>query len=95
MIVETSNESVREDMLARVYHALGEPTRLRILRLLVEHDGLSCGEVGERLGVNCSTLSHHLTLLHDAGLIGRHKQGTFRILRVHREVIDRFAPAAL
>lgn len=95
MFVEVSKDTDREAALARVYQALGEPTRLRIVRLLAQHEGLSCGEMTERLGINCSTLSHHLALLHDAGLVGRHKRGTFRIYTVHREVVDRFAPAAL
>ncbi|HEY3109665.1 MAG TPA: metalloregulator ArsR/SmtB family transcription factor [Chloroflexota bacterium] len=95
MFVEISKDADREAALARVYQALGEPTRLRIVRLLAQHDGLSCGEMTERLGINCSTLSHHLALLHDAGLVGRNKRGTFRIYRLHREVLDRFAPAAL
>jgi len=95
MIVEISKDADRETALARVYQALGEPTRLRIIRLLAQHDGLSCGEMTEQLGINCSTLSHHLSLLHDAGLVGRYKRGTFRIYQLHREVLDRFAPAAL
>jgi DNA-binding transcriptional ArsR family regulator len=95
MVVEISKDADREAALARVYQALGEPTRLRIVRLLAQHDGLSCGEMTEQLGINCSTLSHHLALLHDAGLVGRNKRGTFRIYRLHREVLDRFAPAAL
>jgi DNA-binding transcriptional ArsR family regulator len=95
MIVEISKDADREAVLARVYQALGEPTRLRIIRLLARHDGLSCGEMAEQLGITCSTLSHHLALLHDAGLVGRHKRGTFRIYRLHREALDRFAPAAL
>jgi DNA-binding transcriptional ArsR family regulator len=95
MVVEISKDADREVVLARVYQALGEPTRLRIVRLLAQHEGLSCGEMTEQLGINCSTLSHHLALLHDAGLVGRHKRGTFRIYTIHREVVDRFAPAAL
>ncbi|HEV8635800.1 MAG TPA: metalloregulator ArsR/SmtB family transcription factor [Chloroflexota bacterium] len=92
MLDEILKDTDGEDALARVYQALGEPTRLRILRLLAQHDGLSCGEMTERLGINCSTLSHHLALLHDAGLVGRHKRGTFRIYRIHRQALDRYAP---
>jgi DNA-binding transcriptional ArsR family regulator len=95
MSIEIPRDVDREAALARVYQALGEPTRLRIVRLLAQHDGLSCGEMTEQLGINCSTLSHHLALLYDAGLVGRQKQGTFRIYRIQREVLARFAPAAL
>ena len=95
MVVEISKDAEPEAALARVYQALGEPTRLRIVRLLAQHDGLSCGEMTEQLAISCSTLSHHLALLYDAGLLLRHKRGTFRIYRLHREALDRLAPAAL
>jgi DNA-binding transcriptional ArsR family regulator len=95
MVVDISRETDQDQLLARVYQALGEPTRLRIVRLLAEHGELTCGEMIDRLGVNCSTLSHHLALLHDAGLVGRQKRGTFRIYSLHREALDRFAPAVV
>jgi DNA-binding transcriptional ArsR family regulator len=95
MVVEISKDVDPEAALARVYQALGEPTRLRIVRLLAQHDELSCGEMTDQLGINCSTLSHHLALLYDAGLVGRHKRGTFRIYRLQRDALDSVAPAAV
>lgn len=76
----------------RIYGALGEPTRLRIVRLLGEHEGLTCGEITERLGVTCSTLSHHLALLADAGLLAMRKDGRYRIYSLRRAVLAAVAP---
>ena len=78
--------------LVRIYGALGEPTRLRIVRLLGEREGLTCGEITERLGVACSTLSHHLALLSDVGLLAIRKDGRYRIYSLRRDVLDAFAP---
>jgi DNA-binding transcriptional ArsR family regulator len=60
---------------------LGNPTRLRIVRLLVRagDDGLRVGEIQRHLGVPASTLSHHLLHLVGAGLVGQERQG--RVLR--------------
>lgn len=57
--------------------ALGQPTRLEVFRLLVKNgpDGLIAGEIAERLGVRQNTLSTNLSLLTDAGLITRHREG--------------------
>jgi len=57
---------------------LGNPTRLRIVRLLVRagHQGRTVGELQRRLGVPASTLSHHLAHLRHAALIEQRREGT-------------------
>jgi DNA-binding transcriptional ArsR family regulator len=82
---------------ARIYKALGEPTRLGIVLLLSRHDNLSCTEIGERLNVaSGSTLSHHLKQLADCGLIElSRKEGTYHYYRVRRDVLDRYLPPDL
>lgn len=69
--------SLSEDLAADALAALGNRTRLRLLRLLVRAggDGLNVGELQRRLSVPASTLSHHLAALHRAGLIVQDKQG--------------------
>ena len=51
--------------------ALGQETRLAAYRLLVEHEpyGLPSGEIAQKLGVNASTMSRHLSQLERAGLL--------------------------
>lgn len=60
--------------------ALAQSTRLEIFRLLVRvgPNGLSAGEIADRLGVTASTLSHHLSTLDRAGLL--------RSWRVQRQI---------
>lgn len=61
------------------FAALAQPTRLEILRLLVQAgpEGLAAGAIADRLGVVSSTLSHHLAQLERAGLARARRQGRF------------------
>lgn len=63
--------------------ALGNPTRLRIYRVLVRAGdaGLPVGGVQERLDIPASTLSHHCRRLVEAGLITQERRGTTLICR--------------
>lgn len=59
---------------AQLFKALGDMQRLAILRLIAG-DGLSVGELTARLPLNQPTVSHHLRLLREVGLVRsqRHK----------------------
>ena len=66
-----------EDAASRL-EALGNPTRLRIYRVLVKagNTGLPVGKLQSRLGVPASTLSHHLKTLLIVGLITQDRDAT-------------------
>ena len=85
----------RDRQLIKVYRALGEPSRLRVLRVLKVRGELNCTEVRDELGLTPSTMSHHVALLQDCGLIEIKRQGSFRILCLKEEILQRFAPAVL
>ncbi len=55
--------------MASLARALGHPARVRILRLLSRQDGCICGDLVEVVGLAQSTVSQHLKVLKDAGLI--------------------------
>ncbi|WP_280397834.1 ArsR/SmtB family transcription factor [Nocardia carnea] len=74
--------SIDEVSIDDVLHALADPTRRRIVRMLIEEGDRPCGTFG--LGVAPSTLSHHFKALRNAGLIrqfdsGRQRMNTLRI----------------
>ncbi|WP_314585588.1 metalloregulator ArsR/SmtB family transcription factor [Paenibacillus terrigena] len=80
----------------KVYKALGEPTRLKIAMLLTEEQNLCCSAIKDKLeSVAGSTLSHHLKLLTDCGLLELRKDGTYIFYRVNREVAQKYAPFLL
>jgi len=70
--------------LAAAFKVLGDPARLRLLSLIGSRpDGEACGcELIEPLGLSQPTVSHHLKVLHEAGLLEREKRGTWVFYRV-------------
>lgn len=58
-----------DDELAELAKALGHPARVKILRLLARREGCICGEIVEGLDLAQSTVSQHLKILKDAGMI--------------------------
>jgi ArsR family transcriptional regulator, arsenate/arsenite/antimonite-responsive transcriptional repressor len=61
-------------MLYRVFRALADPTRLRILNLLMEAPFCVC-ELGQALQLPQPLISRHLAYLKNAGLVQDHRQG--------------------
>jgi ArsR family transcriptional regulator, arsenate/arsenite/antimonite-responsive transcriptional repressor len=55
--------------LAALAKALGHPARVRIMRLLLGHDACYCGQLVEELDLCQATVSQHLKVLKEAGLI--------------------------
>jgi len=62
---------------ASTFAALGSEQRLGVLRVLVRagEQGLSIGELGTRSGVTGSTLTHHMKILAQAGLVRQERKG--------------------
>lgn len=77
--------------LSRVFKAMGDPVRLRLLSLIASHAG---GEacVCDLTGVfdlTGPTISHHLKVLREAGLISGERRGTWIYYRVLPEALRR------
>ncbi len=58
-----------DEELARLAKATGHPARVRILRLLAHRSSCVCGEIVDELPLAQSTVSQHLKLLKEAGLV--------------------------
>lgn len=80
---------MQDDDLAGVLRALGHPVRLSILRILAEkqQNQCSCTDVTQCLPLAQSTVSQHIKVLLDAGLIERHPQGTRNCYSLRRDRI--------
>jgi len=77
--------------LSRVFKAMGDPVRLRLLSLIASHEG---GEacVCDLTGVfelTGPTISHHLKVLREAGLIVGERRGTWIYYRIQPEALRR------
>lgn len=69
-----------------VLHALADPTRRRIVRMLAADGDRACGTFG--LGVAPSTLSHHFKALRNAGLIHQYNSGRQRMNTLRLTELD-------
>lgn len=71
----TQRRSVEmERKTVKIFRALGDPNRIRIMKMLEVRELCVC-EVKEVLALSNSTVSKHLSLLHDAGLIKQTREG--------------------
>jgi ArsR family transcriptional regulator len=58
-----------DEELAALAKALGHPARVQIMRLLVRRDACICGDIVDELPLAQSTVSQHLKVLKEAGLV--------------------------
>jgi ArsR family transcriptional regulator len=92
MVREPLGEASAADM-ARMFKALSDPVRLRLLSLIASHEGgeaCVCDLTGT-FDVSQPTISHHLKVLRDAGLVGSERRGTWVYYRVVPEPLSRLS----
>ncbi|EDX84441.1 transcriptional regulator, ArsR family protein [Synechococcus sp. PCC 7335] len=84
------DESSLED-LADAFAALGQPSRLRIVRLLLSAypEGLPVGEIQKELGIAGATLSHHLDKLRQVGIVTSKKDRQWIWYRAEEKSLTR------
>ena len=83
-------------MVVKIYKALGEHTRLQIVKTLASETHMACMDMTDTLGINTnSTLTHHLKILIDAGLVSVRKEGTYRYYSLQRDVLKKYAPIVI
>lgn len=73
---------------ARVFAALADPVRLRLLSLIASEDEACSCELEEPLGKSQPTVSHHTKALAEAGLIVGEKRGRWMYWRIAPERLD-------
>jgi ArsR family transcriptional regulator, arsenate/arsenite/antimonite-responsive transcriptional repressor len=79
---------------ARVFKALADPARVKIVNLLATGpDPVCVCEFTEPLGLSQPTVSHHLKKLLDAGLLEREQRGTWAYYRLRRDALGGLAAA--
>ena len=74
-------------ILNTLFKALNDPIRRDILDLLKDKD-MSAGDIAEHFNIGKPTISHHLDLLRQAGLVTSAKQGQFIIYSISTTVLD-------
>jgi ArsR family transcriptional regulator, arsenate/arsenite/antimonite-responsive transcriptional repressor len=79
--------------LSRVFKALSDPVRLRLLSLIGAHaDGEACVcELVDAFELSQPTISHHLKVLREAGLTSSERRGTWVYYRIRPAALEQLA----
>jgi ArsR family transcriptional regulator len=77
------------EQVAPLLKALAEPVRLRLMSLIASHPGgeACVCDLNDAFDLSQPTISHHLKVLHDAGLLDRDKRGVWVYYRARTEAL--------
>lgn len=76
--------------LSRLFKALSDDTRREILHLLTDKD-LTAGEIADAFDLSKATISHHLSVLKDAGLVLDERRGSYIVYSLNTTVFQEVA----
>ena len=85
--LEAADPLAAPQAVVRLHRALGDETRLRILKLLAGRD-LYLTEIAQQLELSKPTIKHHLALLRSAGLVTITESGTVIYYSLRRNRLD-------
>jgi len=84
---------MNRSQIEKISRALADETRLRIFESISHRGHMNCGEIVTLRGVTPATVSHHLKILSEAGLISCRRQGQFVYSEAVPETVERFTRA--
>ena len=79
--------------IEKISKALADETRLRIFEAVSATNQMTCGEIVSMRGVTPATVSHHLKILSEAGLIACRREGQFVYSQALPETIAAYSRA--
>lgn len=81
--------------IARVFKALGDPTRVRLLALIAQGEGgeACICDLTDPVGLSQGTVSHHMKLLAEAGLVTREQRGKWAYYAITSGALESAAAA--
>jgi len=81
------------EQIAPLLKAVADPVRLRLMSLVASHPGgeACVCDLNDAFDLSQPTISHHLKVLHDAGMLGREKRGVWVYYRVRPEALGSLA----
>lgn len=88
-LVNEALTAEQAESIAPLLKALADPVRLRLLSLVASHtDGEACVcDLNDAFDLSQPTISHHLKVLHDVGLLDRSKRGVWVYYKVRPEAL--------
>ena len=78
------------EQVAPLLKALADPVRLRLMSLVASHPGgeICACDLGESFDLSQPTISHHMKVLHDAGMVDRDKRGVWVYYRARSQALS-------
>ncbi|MCP4721379.1 MAG: winged helix-turn-helix transcriptional regulator [Desulfobacteraceae bacterium] len=76
------------EKLAKIFKALGHPTRVKILEHLIDIDTCVCGEIVNIFPYSQSTISQHLKLLKESGIVCGEVEGPKTYFCVDKQILS-------
>ncbi len=89
-IFEYMNINTTEDNIVRIAKALSDKTRLKILSEIAKRERITCSEAEKIAELSQPTVSHHLKILTDAGLLDVVKDGRYSIISINKNALKEF-----
>ena len=88
-VVYPDTERVEAERMAVVAKALGDPIRLQLVDVLRKHAGKVCVcELVPLFDLSQPTVSHHLKVLREAGIVGSERRGLWAYYYVNPEALE-------
>lgn len=87
-VAKTKFDTRQVEQQASALQALGDETRLKMIQLLVRHESLCVCEIQEAFELGQPTVSHHLKILRDAGLVTVERRGKWVYYALRREAMN-------
>lgn len=78
------------EQAAKIFKALGHPTRVKIVRHLIEINTCVCGQIVDIFPYSQSTISQHLKLLKESGIVCGEVEGPKTYFCVDKAVLEQF-----
>lgn len=87
---DAQTDNLGMDQMAKICKALSHPTRIRILEFLQKEDRCICGDIVGMLPLAQSTVSQHLKILKQSGLVQGAIEGLCTCYCLNKETLQRF-----
>ena len=79
-----------DKQFTRVAKALADARRFEMFRVIASREEISCGAIAQRFPIGQSTVSHHLKVLSDAGLVEVRREGQHGYFSARVDILDSY-----
>ena len=86
--IKSRKDTKSESAMVRMFSAVGDPTRFKLVRILARRENICVSEIAEEVGISTAGASQHLKILENAGLVDRNRMGQKICYTVNKNSAD-------